>query len=139
MSTVCSNSTVFCIPMAIIALLGTTSVPLSEHQCFRNARCFRTYRSGARHTGIRCPLCDGKVAHQEYVPKIKMHATTDGGEPEESIDIDALAKQLSQEAEKLRRSESGKEASSSRSGEAAQFTEDDPIFGSKVRLRTLPG
>ena len=65
---------------------------------------------------------------------MKVHATLDGGEPEESIDIDALAKQLSQEAEKLRRSESGKEASSSRSGEAAQFPEDDPIFGSKVRL-----
>lgn len=50
---------------------------------------------------------------------------------ESSYDIDELAKRLSQEADRLRRSESGKEASSS-GGWSDQRPSDDPIFGPKV-------
>ena len=63
---------------------------------------------------------------------------------EEPIDIDALARKLSQEADRLRRSESGKEASTSEPASqnnapsepaGLEYTLDDPIFGAKVRLQ----
>ena len=54
----------------------------------------------------------------------------DDGRP---VDIDALAKQLGQEADRLRRSESGREASTSKSDAPAEYsTNNDPIFGTQV-------
>jgi len=47
------------------------------------------------------------------------------------VDIDALARRLSSEAERLKRSESGKEASSSSSAPES-YAFSDPIFGPQV-------
>jgi hypothetical protein len=61
-------------------------------------------------------------------------ATMDTGgsmDDDHPVDIDALARRLSSEAERLRRSESGKEASSS-SSEPQSYAFSDPIFGPEV-------
>ena len=66
----------------------------------------------------------------------RIGATIDssGSSDDESpVDIDALARQLSSEAERLRRSESGKEASSSSPGPES-YAFSDPIFGPQVGL-----
>lgn len=57
---------------------------------------------------------------------------SDSGDEDGAVDIDALARKLSQEAERLRRTESNKEASTSQPSSSNQYATDDPIFGQQV-------
>ena len=63
---------------------------------------------------------------------------SDSEEEYEPVDIDALARQLSQEADRLRRTESNKEASTSEPTSSYPepptpiYSFEDPIFGQKV-------
>ena len=57
---------------------------------------------------------------------------SDSGDEDAAVDIDALARKLSQEADRLRRTESNKEASTSEPTSSA-YAADDPIFGQQVR------
>lgn len=87
-------------------------------------------------------VSDAHVGHKQKAwgrcRRAAMHFTksyasdSDSGDEDAAVDIDALARKLSQEAERLRRTESNKEASTSEPT-GSQYAADDPIFGQQVR------
>ena len=104
------------------------------------SQCILQHQTG-RHTifGAGSRL-DGKLKRKRLLrkactglPKAALGSDSPSGD-DQPIDIDALARKLSQEADRLRRSESGKDASTSASN-GPEPASDDPIFGLKVGNR----
>lgn len=92
------------------------------------------------HSALRSYTTNARIKRALYAPRATQN-DSDSSDDDTPVDIDALARQLSQEADRLRRSESGKEASTSQPEASISQSEDpihasdDPIFGAKVACR----
>ena len=84
-----------------------------------------------------------KLKAGEWYPRAALYVTksyysdSDSSDEDAAVDIDALARKLSQEAERLRRTESNKEASTSQPA-SNLYGPEDPIFGQQVTNFVAP-